>query len=468
MAKKRGAKLKAAVKAAVESAGGVAALASKVDKMAMKVDRMAGEAKDGPARRVGTKVGQALGMPGFGALVGRGIGRVLGTGDYTVVNSLIKPGSEAPYARSPVPSFGSSRRAGQVVRVRHREYVGTLKSGQGTPTGFTVQNYRLNPGNPYLFPWLSAGVALSYEKWRPLGMLVELVSLASEAVTSSPSLGVMGIAMDYNGLDPNYSSKAQAEQSDGCVSAKVSEDVMFGIECDPSQRPYQQLYVRTGAPSGGVAAINTFDLGNLQVFSQGVTGTNADLAEIWVTYDIEFDTVELEGGLTGNQCYVAGFQGTAVTSAAPMGVSYLRYGNTWFPTLNTTVFGFPDYISGTFFVAIEWQGGAATYAAPAATLAGNVSYVAAWPSGYLVTNPYGTTSGASGTGCYWRGVVQVTPASVYNQAPAANHISFDGTGTFGSSCVVNVMVMQLPAQPSGNPTFFPNTGLTLLTANPWQ
>lgn len=106
-------------------------VAKRVDKLA---DKMAGET-NGPIQRLGRKAGAAVGAPGLGSLIGRGIGRIVGTGDYQVMmNSLIKPGSERGHSMSAVSaSFGTR---GDVVRVRKREFAGMLTSAS-TANAFT-------------------------------------------------------------------------------------------------------------------------------------------------------------------------------------------------------------------------------------------------------------------------------------------------------------------------------------------
>jgi len=282
---------KKAVQSVVSAVKSDPQLMAAVKNVARRVDNLALQAAGtpkGPMQRMGTRVGRSLGAPGFGALVGKGLGKLTGTGPYTVeVNSIVHPGSEAPYSRSSAVSsarFGSN---GEVVRVRKREFVGMLHSAP-TANAFFSQSFRLNPGNPKLFPWLSS--FLGYEQWNPLGVAIELVSVASE-YASGGTLGSMGVAIDYQGTDSPYASKLEAENSDGAVSCKVSDCLLFGAECAPHKRPYNLLYVRTDTStvSSSSSSINSFDLGNIQVFSVGVPSTNIDLAEIWVTYDIEFE-----------------------------------------------------------------------------------------------------------------------------------------------------------------------------------
>lgn len=147
-------------------------------------------------QRFGKRAGALVGAPGLGSLIGKGLGRITGTGDYHVeVNSLVKPGSEGAYSRSNALSSARFGNSGEVVRVRKREYVGILYSSP-TAGAFSSSSYRLNPGNPKLFPWLSSSLATGFEQYKPLGVVVELVSLASEYAAGG-TLGAMGVAVDY-------------------------------------------------------------------------------------------------------------------------------------------------------------------------------------------------------------------------------------------------------------------------------
>lgn len=186
-----GKRVKAAVKAIKNDPALVAAIKTVARKADNALDRVAGQPR-GPVQRFGRKVGNLVGAPGVGSLVGRGLGRLTGTGDYQIhANSLVFPGSERYMSHSGA-GFGSP--GPQVVRIRKRERVGTVVSSS-TANQFLSTTYRLNPGNPILFPWLSSVMALGFEQWRPMGIVIHLESMASSYATGG-TLGSFGVAID--------------------------------------------------------------------------------------------------------------------------------------------------------------------------------------------------------------------------------------------------------------------------------
>jgi hypothetical protein len=490
MPKNKSQRAKAAVKAAVDAAGGTKALVQKIDKLADSVNKM----KMGPMAKGGQRIGKAMGVPGLGRLAGSLAGRLTGSGDYNVaVNSLIHPGSERGYAVvQNSPSSAQFSRAGDVIRVRKREFVGNLFSPP-TANGFSASSYRLNPGNPKLFPWLSSVMGQGYEQYRPLGIVIELVSVASEYATGG-TLGVFGASIDYQSLDPPYASMMEAENSDGAVSTKVSNDLMFGVECAPDKRPYNLLYVRqeTSGVNTTSTGINAFDLGNVQLIVQGVPTPNLLLAQVWVSYDIEFEKQQLVGGPFGGGTTTWGYQNPTVSNGQCLGTqtgNTTQYGSlfmplysqvtaptstgngyVWTPTAGGATVCLPDWLQGVFQLTVIWYSSSnytGTYTPPVLGATGTVGECSAWfnINGIPTVNgPFFPGFNGAQTSvenvCYIR-FINCSQATQLG----GNTLTFGGSGILPSVAGVVIVLTQISASLTAQASL--NYGLPQITAPPW-
>ena len=85
----------------------------------------------------------------LGSVIGEGIqsfANAIGFGEYNIQQNsclkMIDMGTSPPRVRN--------TNRGEAMIVNHREYLGELVTGAGTPTAFTLQTYAINPGNlPY-------------------------------------------------------------------------------------------------------------------------------------------------------------------------------------------------------------------------------------------------------------------------------------------------------------------------------
>jgi len=233
--------------------------------------------KSSAAATIGRTLGNFAGQGDLGALAGSSLAKYFGHGDYSVKgNSLMKSGVSGA-------TFSQDGRRG--TRITEREFIGDIVSGplSGASTAFTAQNFTLNPTDHESFPWLSRMSNL-YDQWEPNGIVFEFVSTSSEYNGSSQALGAVIIATDYDGYDPVYSTKQEMENADYACSAKPSDGLLHGIECDPSERPTKVLYTSTS--NGAPVTLTT--LGTTQVATQGCSAAGVTLGELWVSYDITF------------------------------------------------------------------------------------------------------------------------------------------------------------------------------------
>lgn len=237
----------------------------------------------GTALMAGDLLGYVPGPVGLVAKLGTSIARaVTGHGDYRVKsNSLMA----AMTSNGPPRIVNSGSNGG--FRISHREYLFDLGTGTGTPTVFTCQTLSLNPGQADTFPWLST-IAQNFEQYRIHGMLVEFKTLSVDAINSTNiQLGAVIIATDYNALHGPFSSKQVMENYEFCSSTKPSCSMIHPIECAAHQTPVENLYIRTGTvPQGSDARL--YDLGTINIATQGLPAVATAIGEIWVSYDIEF------------------------------------------------------------------------------------------------------------------------------------------------------------------------------------
>ena len=272
---------------------------------------------DTPYASVGKHLGSMVGAGYWGEMLGHGIGRILGSGDYET-GPMVK---QNPLVNtSDVPQFAASGRANVVA---HRDFLGDVITS-GSANTFKLQSYVVNAGNRTTFPWLST-VAQNYEQYRLLGVVFMFKSTSGDSVGSvNTSLGTVILSTDYNVSSPNYKNKIEMENAEFAISAKASISQMHAIECDVSDRPVSNYFVRTGALPTGQDP-KWYDFCNFQIATTGFQGTSVNVGELWVTYAVEFlkpVIPETFGGkiatatVVRNGCsFVTGWFGTATTSA---------------------------------------------------------------------------------------------------------------------------------------------------------
>jgi len=230
---------------------------------------------------LGGSLGGMLGNAGYGSAAGASVGRfmgqqVFGRGGYET-NSLFQSGSGLS-----VPSFSSSGDETGAITINHREYVADVN---GT-TDFTVSAYQLNPSNQSLFPWLSQ-IAANYEEYEFNGLIASFRTTTADISSSTASIGTVIMACDYNAGASDFTTKIQMLNYDASVDVKVSCDLMFGFECDPTKNGLGGILYVAGS-QGSVPTgqdIKTYNMGNFQVATNGCENTG-QVGELWMSYSI--------------------------------------------------------------------------------------------------------------------------------------------------------------------------------------
>lgn len=231
------------------------------------------------------------------------------------------------------PTVANRKVGGELsTQVRHREYIGdisvTIPAGAGVqvaPWQIVQGPLAINPGVYDLFPWLS-GVAAHYLQYEINGMVIEYVSTSGAAVGASAnqSIGSIGMAVQYDSIQPPYASKQEMLNDQMAVSGAPYANLLLGVECAPQLTPLTKQYVRTAPPPPGTDQ-RLYDLGQVYVAVdgiQGTGGTTVTLGELWVSYDVilmkstltEVEPPPIPGPPVPTECpltYIEGLVGTS-------------------------------------------------------------------------------------------------------------------------------------------------------------
>jgi hypothetical protein len=304
-------------------------------------------------RKWGGLAGTFFGNKGLGEVVGAGISKIFGQGDYQIQqNSLMSGG---PPAFSPL-------NAG--IRITHREYIGDVLSS----TGYNVTTFRLQPNVSTVFPWLSQ-LASSFEQYQFNGCVAFLNTTSGNAISSTNNaLGVWGITTVYDPTRPPLSTKLQAEEYNGCTAAVPSCSVLHAIECKPRSGVLDRYYVDyTGTVSG--EDLKFYDHGLMNVFTQGQQQAGVSLGELWISYDISFFNPRIQPTGEDNLADHYSVSGTGINASNPMGTISTSLLPTTGSGLRTNVtapgiipgqvsLNFPGGSSpGVYLLAYNYQGG---------------------------------------------------------------------------------------------------------------
>lgn len=301
----------------------------------------------------------------MGHNAGAWVSRLIGSGDYTVVeNSIVKGSAHG------VPTFNAT---GHSVRIKHREYLGDITGS----TAFSSRPYLIQPGSTVTFPWLSQ-IAKGFQQYKFHGLVFCFNSTSASALNSTnTALGTLIMATQYNVNRPAFTSKLEMEGYEFSCATKPCDSLLHPIECDPKQLVMENLYIRSGAvPSGEDARL--YDLGQFQLATVGMQAA-ANIGELWVTYDVELLKPRLPpGGDFGGEytrIQNAGYTNTEVlgsvqtTPLGNLGITIASSGAGWDRIL------FPaSLVTGRYYVTVYWVGTSVAWARGSPTLS-NLTYV---------------------------------------------------------------------------------------------
>ncbi len=187
-------------------------------------------------------------------------------------------------------SFGSAQGVKSCV-ITENEFIGAITSGaSGPPTTFNNQSFAINPGQATLFPWL----ALQAKQWEFYEFL-KLVFYYKREVSEFATAGTTGkviMQVDYDASDSPPTTKQQMEDTQPHVDCMPCQDMTLVVN-HKGMHPAGKKYVRPGGLPGA-SDIKTYDAGILNVATQAIASSAAELGELRVAYTVRFSSPILE------------------------------------------------------------------------------------------------------------------------------------------------------------------------------
>lgn len=302
------------------------------------------------------------------------------------------------------------------VLVRHQEYLGNILSS----TGYLQNTLPLNPGMQRTFPWLSR-IAQNFEEWIPRGIFFEFRTTSSDALVttaSTPSLGQIMMATQYNALDNDFTSESQLLNYENAVSTKPSGQLRHYIECKRNSMPINELYIRTGEPPQG-ADLRLYDIGKTSLGTSGMQVTGQIMGQIWISYEIELKKPKIpQDPITQTDVYYLTDIGVSgETPQRPFGTNV------------NAVFRPQPGSSGFTAIAATASAGRISFSQKAAG-----KYLIWWGSTWNTPGTNGSLSFANLVGCQVVDTFGALDANQYGQSSGVT----DDTRSINASFIVNV------------------------------
>lgn len=371
----------------------------------------------------------------LGGYTADAIKTLTGYGDYEVKQNVFSPGAP-PHVRNQSVNSGG-------VIISHREYLGDIISSSSANT-FKLQSFLINPGLEKSFPWLSQ-IAPNFQEYRMEGMIYEFRSMSADALNSTnTALGSVVMATNYNASDADYSSKSEMENSQYGQSIKPSESCIHYIECARSASVLSELYVRDDDINDNDDQ-RFFDLGKFQIATTGLQGTNVNLGELWVSYQVCLMKPILQDVL-GSDIEFARFNNSYANSAplnASGVVSNPQPGSNLACQIDSTglILTIPQYATKkTYMIWFTWAG--------STPVASTVSVAVVAGSNPLPVNIFEnesvSVSGAPPAGTSTNRIERMICRSWEGYSNTPNTITFTAMTLPSLPIGVDILVMQVP------------------------
>lgn len=261
------------------------------------------------------------------------------------------PVASSSIMRMQAPKINRSRAIDGSIRVTHREYISDIIS---TGTSFEVSQFSINPGIASTFPWLST-IALNYESY-----LFRSLRFEYESQSSTASSGSIMHAVDFDAADDPPSSKVQLMSYANAVRSSVWQESCYTSQGSDLRKFGTKRYIRSGTLASNLD-IKTYDVGNYFIASQGASA--ASLGELYVEYDVELETPQLDSAGV-----ISAYSMKGTTTSCALATPFASLSKTGgldisVVTSNTLVFG----RSGQYILTIDAGGTGFTGATPLTT-----------------------------------------------------------------------------------------------------
>jgi len=245
-----------------------------------------------------------------------------------------------------------------------RESLGPIympATASGVASLFTTNTWVINPGIQASFPWLSQ-IAVNYEFYKFRRLLFQYVPLSTQmASTTSPTVGQVILATEYDVYDTTFTAVSQMENYSGSLSKPPCEGVTHEVNV-VSRRlgggPISERYVQTQAfPAGQDARLN--EVGTFVLATNGMPGGTSgspyQLGELFVWYEIDLikakSQTPLGSSLLGGHLAASGV--VAGTAALGSVASQAITGNIGKLSATPTVLSW--FGGGRFLITFVWS-----------------------------------------------------------------------------------------------------------------
>lgn len=154
--------------------------------------------------------------------------------------------------------------------------------------GFASTEFRINAGDPNMFPWLSQ-IAASFEFYHFKKLQFQYRTSSGEVISgTNPAIGKVLLCSNYDANAPRFTSKIEMENYVGCASGPSYQKIITHyVNCSRtalSSIPIKNFYVAKTAPQ---ADIHFHDLGKFFIATAGMPAPGNIIGELWVNYEVE-------------------------------------------------------------------------------------------------------------------------------------------------------------------------------------
>jgi len=200
----------------------------------------------------------------------------------------------------------ATARGRKQMRITESEFIGAVTVAN--QPNFNSVVFAVNPGNATTFPWLST-IAKQFEKYKFERLNFVFKREVSEFATAGQT-GKVIMSFDTDASDAPPATKQQMEDTDPHRDCMPCENM--GLNLDPTMLHGPMMVAKFVRPAGlpGAADIKLYDVGNLNIATQGITANN-EVGELHVNYTIVLEKPILENlaGAPANNS-VSWFQST--------------------------------------------------------------------------------------------------------------------------------------------------------------
>jgi len=286
------------------------------------------------------------------------------------------PVSMSKNIKTGVPKMDTLRNGDCLIT--HREYIQDIVA-PSTGASFNATQLAINPGQSTTFQWLSK-IAANFESYK-------FKRLVFDYETEAPSSlgGTLVMAVDYDASDPVPTTKQVALATRGAVrSAPWSPCCHRSIKEDLEKQ--KSYFVRPGLQPANTD-IRLWDVGNLNVITQGISSNSATCGELYVEYTVLLMTpiYEIPNVPTSSTVTMA-----AATTAAPLS-NGIVLGNLISAITNAGAVTLENLVVGNEYV-VAYGGGNIGDLLTISGLAGLTQKTVLYMSGYVYGYTYTATA----------------------------------------------------------------------------